>query len=48
MLDIEQVVIRGRLVLGLLLSTDGATSEARDAATRAVQSAAAELELSAT
>ena len=41
-LDIEQVVIRGRLVLGLLLSTDGATSEARDAATRAVQSAAAE------
>ena len=42
-LDIEQVVIRGRLVLGLLLSTDGATSEARDAATRAVQSAAAEL-----
>ncbi len=44
-LDIEQVVIRGRLVLGLLLSTHGATDAERDAATTSVQTAAADLGL---
>ncbi len=44
-LDIEQVVIRGRLVLGLLLSTHGATDAERDAAATSVQTAASDLGL---
>jgi phosphoserine phosphatase len=44
-LDIEQVVIRGRLTLGLLLSTAGARSETIEAAHTAVNAAATELAL---
>lgn len=44
-LDIEQVVIRGRLVLGLLLSTEGASETDRDDITRGLLSATADLGL---
>ncbi len=44
-LDIEQVVIRGRLVLGLLLLTDDATEADRATAMESVSSAAAEMGL---
>lgn len=44
-LDIEQVVIRGHLALGLLLSTDTASQVERTAAIDSVQAAAAELGL---
>lgn len=42
-LDIEQVVIRGHLVLGLLLSVDDASADARSQAVAAVSAAATEL-----
>ncbi|NQU37160.1 MAG: phosphoserine phosphatase SerB [Actinobacteria bacterium] len=44
-LDIEQVVIRGHLVLGLLLSTDGRTPEQRQQAMDSVCSAATSMDL---
>jgi len=44
-LDIEQVVIRGHLVLGLLLSTQGRTNEQRQSAMDAVCAAATSLGL---
>lgn len=44
-LDIEQVVIRGHLVLGLLLSTQGRTQEQRQEAMDAVCDAATSLDL---
>lgn len=45
LLDIEQVVIRGRLVLGLLLSTANTTVEQREAAQKSLCQAATELGL---
>lgn len=44
-LDIEQVVIRGHLALGLLLSTANRSSSERNAATEAVCAAAESLDL---
>ena len=47
-LDIEQVVIRGQLVLGMLLSTSGRTNTDCDAATQSVYAATRDLGLACT